>query len=132
LRWPALPQCVSDAIAVAPNSEATTSAEIARLDRMGLLLIQISDAGAKTCKPNECSLTDPGFSARPMSTVPPWASGMRGAAAGTCAKFGPTSAPADAYGASLLPDLLFEDRFRVIGYLYAGEEIEIARRTQRA
>jgi hypothetical protein len=30
---------------------------------------------------------------------------------------------------SLLPGLLFGARFRIHGYLYAGEEIEIARRT---
>jgi hypothetical protein len=30
---------------------------------------------------------------------------------------------------SLLPGLLFGARFRILGYLYAGEEIEIARRT---
>jgi hypothetical protein len=42
--------CVcADAIAVAPNSEATTRAEIASLDRMRCLLHWISDARVRTC-----------------------------------------------------------------------------------
>ena len=32
-----------------PNNEATTRAEIASLDRMGILLLWVSDAGIKTC-----------------------------------------------------------------------------------
>jgi hypothetical protein len=44
------------AIAVAPNNEATTRAEIASLDRKGFLLIRINDAGVKTGEPNEGSL----------------------------------------------------------------------------
>jgi hypothetical protein len=46
----------ADAIAVAPNSGATTRAKIASLERMEFLLIQISDAGVKTGEPNEGSL----------------------------------------------------------------------------
>jgi hypothetical protein len=46
----------ADAIAVAPNNDATTRAEIASLDRMEFLLIRISDAGVKTGEPNEGSL----------------------------------------------------------------------------
>jgi hypothetical protein len=48
----------ADAIAVAPNNEATTRAEIASLERMEFLLIRISDAGGKTGEPNECSLSE--------------------------------------------------------------------------
>jgi hypothetical protein len=46
----------ADAIAVAPNNEATARAEIASLERMEFLLIRISDAGVKTGEPNEGSL----------------------------------------------------------------------------
>jgi hypothetical protein len=46
----------ADAIAVAPNNEATARAEIASLERMEFLLIRISDAGVKTREPNEGSL----------------------------------------------------------------------------
>jgi hypothetical protein len=46
----------ADAIAVAPNNEATTRAEIANLERMEFLLIRISDAGVKTGEPNMGSL----------------------------------------------------------------------------
>jgi hypothetical protein len=42
--------CVcADAIAVAPNSEATARAEIASLARLRDLLLWIDDAGVKTC-----------------------------------------------------------------------------------
>jgi hypothetical protein len=48
--------CVcADAIAVAPNNEATTRAEIASLDRMKNLLLWICDANIKTCNANFCS-----------------------------------------------------------------------------
>jgi hypothetical protein len=55
-RGPAAPGVCADAIAVAPNNEATTRAEIASLERMEFLLIRISDAGVKTGEPNEGSL----------------------------------------------------------------------------
>ena len=42
--------CVcADAIAVAPNNEATTRAEMASLDRMKYLRFSINDTGLKTC-----------------------------------------------------------------------------------
>jgi hypothetical protein len=40
--------------------------------------------------------------------------------------------PSVAAAPSPLLGLLFGARFHILGYLYAGEEIEIARRTQRA
>jgi hypothetical protein len=39
----------ADAIAVAPNTMAATSAEIASLDRMRILLLWMRDAGIETC-----------------------------------------------------------------------------------
>jgi hypothetical protein len=54
--------CVcADAIAVAPNNEATTTAGIASLDRMKNLLLWICDAKIKTCNADLCSRAGAGF-----------------------------------------------------------------------
>jgi hypothetical protein len=58
--------CVcADAIAVVPNSEATTRAEIASLDRMRCLLHWISDARVKTCDAGLGSAAGAYFRVRP-------------------------------------------------------------------
>src|SRR5260370_362290 len=68
----------ADAIAVAPNNEATTRAEIASLDRMGILLLWVSDAGVQTCS---ADLGSSRFRPRPVPPGTPrlWIalSGMR-------------------------------------------------------
>jgi hypothetical protein len=54
--------CVcADAIAVAPNNEATMRAEIASLDRMKNLLLWICDANIRTCNADLCSRIGVGF-----------------------------------------------------------------------
>ena len=45
----------ADAMAVAPNNAAATTAEIASLDRHRILLITIGDAGIRTCDPDSGS-----------------------------------------------------------------------------
>jgi hypothetical protein len=58
--------CVcADAIAVAPNNEATTRAEIASLERMRNLLLWICDARVKTCDADLGSRTGGCFLAMP-------------------------------------------------------------------
>jgi hypothetical protein len=52
------PSFADAAIVVAPNNVVTTSAQRASLDRMGLLLIHISDAGVRTYERNERSLSE--------------------------------------------------------------------------
>lgn len=58
----------ADAIAVAPNTKAATSAEIASLDRMRILLLWMRDAGIETCRAYLGSRRGPVF--RPTSMEP--------------------------------------------------------------
>jgi hypothetical protein len=64
--------CVcADAIAVAPNSEATARAEIASLDRMRNLLLWMNGTGVRTCELDLGSGPHGGFSRADERAHPP-------------------------------------------------------------